>query len=407
MAELNLLAFLQNALTTTASEQGTLENLLYSRLLVGNFKINSSGVVSFQFSGQFADGAVNAPSLTFASETTSGRYRIGANNIGESINGLKVIDWTASRLQLTGLNLIWGTDNAQDIGASGANRPRDLFLGRNATIGGTLAVTSTSVFTGAVTLTTPLGSASGGTSSAFFAISGPSALRTYALPDASATILTSNAAVTVAQGGTALVAGTSGGVLAFTGSTTLASSAALGANTIVLGGGAGVVPFTDANFAIEQTGHTLTFSTQPRASVWNSAVLSVANATETALAFDTNIDAIPATIHSTSSNQSRCVVPVGAAGFYLMIGSTTFASNATGSRYVYFKKNGTTGIGPLIDIAAQASGPTALQVATMATLAAGDYVELIAFQNSGGALNAGGTVVGNGGASQVQFVKLW
>lgn len=47
-----------------------------------------------------------------------------------------------------------------------------------------------------------LPSANGGTGSAFFAISGPTALRTFALPDASATILTSNTPVTVGQGGT-------------------------------------------------------------------------------------------------------------------------------------------------------------------------------------------------------------
>ena len=33
-------------------------------------------------------------------------------------------------------NLLAGTDNTYDIGAAGATRPRDIFLGRNATIGG-------------------------------------------------------------------------------------------------------------------------------------------------------------------------------------------------------------------------------------------------------------------------------
>lgn len=37
--------------------------------------------------------------------------------------------------------LVWTTDNSFDIGASGATRPRDLFLGRNATVGGSLTVT--------------------------------------------------------------------------------------------------------------------------------------------------------------------------------------------------------------------------------------------------------------------------
>lgn len=46
----------------------------------------------------------------------------------------------------------------------------------------------------------------------------------------------------VGRGGTGLVSGTSGGVLAYTGSTTLTSSAALTANLPVIGGGAGAVP---------------------------------------------------------------------------------------------------------------------------------------------------------------------
>lgn len=46
----------------------------------------------------------------------------------------------------------------------------------------------------------------------------------------------------VAQGGTGLTSGTSGGVLAYTASGTLASSAALTANLPVIGGGAGVAP---------------------------------------------------------------------------------------------------------------------------------------------------------------------
>lgn len=48
----------------------------------------------------------------------------------------------------------------------------------------------------------------------------------------------------VARGGTGLASGTSGGILYFSGSTTLASSAALAASQIVLGGGAGTTPAT-------------------------------------------------------------------------------------------------------------------------------------------------------------------
>lgn len=50
--------------------------------------------------------------------------------------------------------------------------------------------------------------------------------------------------VPVNKGGTGLTSGTSGGILGFTGSTTIASSAVLAANQLVLGGGAGATPTT-------------------------------------------------------------------------------------------------------------------------------------------------------------------
>jgi len=58
--------------------------------------------------------------------------------------------------------------------------------------------------------------------------------------------LTLGAALPVASGGTALTAGTSGGVLAYTASGTLASSGALAQYGVVLGGGAGAVPTSTA-----------------------------------------------------------------------------------------------------------------------------------------------------------------
>lgn len=56
--------------------------------------------------------------------------------------------------------------------------------------------------------------------------------------------LTSEAALAVSRGGTGIGSGTSGGVLGFTASGTIASSAALTVNGLVLGGGAGATPST-------------------------------------------------------------------------------------------------------------------------------------------------------------------
>jgi len=84
-----------------------------------------------------------------------------------------------------------------------------------------------------------LPAANGGNGNGFFAVSGPaSTVKTYTLPNVSTTILTTNAAVTVPQGGTGLTAGTAGGVTYFPTTTTMASSGALTANALVVGGGA-------------------------------------------------------------------------------------------------------------------------------------------------------------------------
>jgi len=68
-----------------------------------------------------------------------------------------------------------------------------------------------------------------------------SASRTITFPDANINFTTG---LPVANGGTGLTSGTSGGVLYYSATGTLASSAALAASAIVLGGGAGVAPAT-------------------------------------------------------------------------------------------------------------------------------------------------------------------
>lgn len=94
----------------------------------------------------------------------------------------------------------------------------------------------------------------GGTNNAFFQVAGPSgSVKTYTFPNASTTVLTTNSAVTVEQGGTGLSSGTSGGIPYFSSSSTMASSGVLTANALVLGGGAGAAPTVVASLGTTST----------------------------------------------------------------------------------------------------------------------------------------------------------
>lgn len=120
---------------------------------------------------------------------------------------------------------------------------RRLFIYNNAAYRALFQAGIDSVNLASANITGILPGANGGTNNGFMDFTGPAtSLKTFTLPNASATILTTNAAVTVAQGGTGLTSGTSGGIPYFSSSTTIASSAALTANLPVIGGGAGAAP---------------------------------------------------------------------------------------------------------------------------------------------------------------------
>jgi len=70
--------------------------------------------------GFFENGSVTLPSITFASDQDSGFYRIGANNIGLSLNGVNVIDYQTAatyfshgKIGLDSTDYMTFTDNTQ------------------------------------------------------------------------------------------------------------------------------------------------------------------------------------------------------------------------------------------------------------------------------------------------------
>lgn len=86
-----------------------------------------------------------------------------------------------------------------------------------------------------------------------------------------------------------------------------------------------------------------------------------------------------------SGAPTRITAP--ADGWYFFEGGVEFAANATGSRTLSLRVNGSTIFKAQRSNSNSASASTLLSISALYRLAAGDYVELVAFQNSGGALN--------------------
>ena len=121
----------------------------------------------------------------------------------------------------------------------------------------------------------------------------------------------------------------------------------------------------------------------PQARVYNSSNIQLTTAAEATLTFDTErYDS--GDLHSTSSNTGRLTAPI--TGLYSVGANVRFASNATGQRQVALRINGTTFIAYVLVQAANGDA-TFLNVSTDYQLTAGDYVEVRAYQNSGGNLN--------------------
>lgn len=100
---------------------------------------------------------------------------------------------------------------------------------------------------------------------------------------------------------------------------------------------------------------------------------------------------------------SRFTVPAGRGGLFLAHGGIDWAPNVTGIRMARLLKNGGTDLGRDGRPAVAATNDTNQQVSRICNLAAGDYVELWGYQESGG-----GLVVGSGPIYQtfLSFTKL-
>lgn len=120
----------------------------------------------------------------------------------------------------------------------------------------------------------------------------------------------------------------------------------------------------------------------PAAGVYKAAGQAIANATLTVLTFDSErYD--NSEIHSTSSNTSRLTAPK--AGVYMLDARMLWPSNATGVRFMTIRLNGS----ETKRIAAErraAIENTETTISAVFFLNAGDYIEILGYQTSGGSL---------------------
>jgi hypothetical protein len=120
---------------------------------------------------------------------------------------------------------------------------------------------------------------------------------------------------------------------------------------------------------------------------YQNTAQSIPNTSWTPVALDTNIlDSYSG--HSTTTNNSRYVCQTGAAGWYTVCGIVAYSPNSTGFRTARLQVNGSPILGGAGYLANDGSVEVGIVTPTRDLyLNVGDYVEVAAYQSSGGALN--------------------
>ena len=149
-----------------------------------------------------------------------------------------------------------------------------------------------------------------------------------------------------------------------------------------------------------------TVSTTPTfvgAHATKTANQSLANVTLTAVTFDGTDILDTDSFHNPASNNSRMTIPAGLGGKYLIQAQIQWSSNSTGGREVQIYKNGAT---VLQYIQEDAEGSLNMSISGTYGLVATDFVEIRAYQSSGGALDIWASNSGytNGTSFQITYL---
>lgn len=130
----------------------------------------------------------------------------------------------------------------------------------------------------------------------------------------------------------------------------------------------------------------------PLVQVTLTADQAIASTTETPISWG-SAPRNPNTMWS-AGNPTRLTVPAGQGGLYLICGTIAFQVSGTGGRALHARVNGAGNYIRLGSTPGISTIHSEMSLSVPLILAAGDYVEINAWQNSGGSLNILGTVGG-------------
>lgn len=141
----------------------------------------------------------------------------------------------------------------------------------------------------------------------------------------------------------------------------------------------------NANDAIEAIETAIGVKYGARVHANRTTVQTITTGTNTAITLNDAESYDTDNFHSTVTNLSRITIPASMGGIYQLTAATQWAVSATGNRITFLQVNGVT---PLVGstVAGVAGNSLQQNVTAVVSLAAGDYVELIVFQSSGGNL---------------------
>lgn len=120
------------------------------------------------------------------------------------------------------------------------------------------------------------------------------------------------------------------------------------------------------------------------ASAYNSVTQSIANTAATAATFDSELFDTN-NYHSTTTNTDRITIPT--TGYYAVRAQVGWDANSTGQRVVNIYKNNANFVPALASFATGFTNVTTQYVDGILSLTAGDYLQVVVTQTSGGALN--------------------